>query len=59
MANIIVCCDGTWNTLEERDGGLPCPTNVAKIYNAVADNDAQGNTQKNITILALERKEAF
>ena len=46
MTNIIVCCDGTWNTLDERDGGVPCPTNVVKIYNAVADQDAQGNTQK-------------
>ena len=42
MANIVVCCDGTWNTLDERDGGVPCPTNVVKIYNAIADTDSTG-----------------
>jgi uncharacterized protein (DUF2235 family) len=46
MANIIVCCDGTWNTADERDNGIPCPTNVAKIFNALADVDAQGAEQK-------------
>lgn len=29
--NLIVCSDGTWNTPDQRDGGLPCPTNVYKI----------------------------
>ena len=46
MANIVVCCDGTWNTLDERDGGVPCPTNVVKIYNAIADTDSTGTKQK-------------
>jgi hypothetical protein len=46
MANVIVCCDGTWNTADERDGGVPCPTNVAKISNALADADGQGIPQK-------------
>lgn len=36
---LIVCCDGTWNTADERDRGLPCPTNVAKLYNALAKQD--------------------
>ena len=40
MTQLIVCCDGTWNTLEQTDQGLPAPTNVAKLYNAVA-KDAQ------------------
>jgi uncharacterized protein (DUF2235 family) len=40
MVQLIVCCDGTWNTLEHTDQGLPAPTNVAKLYNAVA-KDAQ------------------
>src|SRR5690242_5885763 len=35
MTQLIVCCDGTWNTLEDTDQGLPAPTNVAKLYNAV------------------------
>jgi uncharacterized protein (DUF2235 family) len=45
MANVIVCCDGTWNTAEDRDGGVPCPTNVVKIHNAIADIDGAGNRQ--------------
>jgi uncharacterized protein (DUF2235 family) len=28
---IIVCCDGTWATPDQTNGGLPCPTNVTKI----------------------------
>lgn len=46
MANIVVCCDGTWNTAEQRDMGLPCPTNVVKIHNALAGADKHGVEQK-------------
>ena len=46
MANIIVCCDGTWNTAGQRDQGLPCPTNVVKIYNALAEADNIAVRQK-------------
>jgi hypothetical protein len=42
---IIICCDGTWNTPDERDGGVPVPTNVVRIYNAVADRDNDGTAQ--------------
>jgi uncharacterized protein (DUF2235 family) len=36
MKNLIVCCDGTWNTDDQTDGnGLPIPTNVARLYNAL------------------------
>ena len=41
MKNIIVCCDGTWNTPTEMDHGLPSPTNVVKLYNALVQDDAQ------------------
>jgi hypothetical protein len=41
MKNIVVCCDGTWNTPEETDHGLPSPTNVVKIRNALVQDDAQ------------------
>lgn len=45
MPNLIVCCDGTWNTDDQTDGnGLPIPTNVAKIYNAL--DRTPGNGQK-------------
>ncbi|MBI4989381.1 MAG: DUF2235 domain-containing protein [Rhodocyclales bacterium] len=35
--NIIVCCDGTWNSPTQTDGGEPAPTNVRKLYAAVDD----------------------
>lgn len=43
--NIIICCDGTWNTPEEADGGKPCPTNVLKLFEAITPHDANGNPQ--------------
>jgi len=43
--NLVVCCDGTWNTIDQREGGVLTPTNVARIYNALADVDAQGQPQ--------------
>ncbi|UWQ74408.1 DUF2235 domain-containing protein [Leisingera sp. M658] len=46
MANLIVCCDGTWNTPDQEDNGLPSPTNVVKIHSAVAKLDANGIEQK-------------
>jgi Uncharacterized alpha/beta hydrolase domain (DUF2235) len=46
MTNIVVCCDGTWDTADQRDQGLPCPTNVFQIYNSTADTDANGDPQK-------------
>lgn len=45
MRHLVVCCDGTWNTPDQREGGVPTPTNVVRFYNAVADADAQGNAQ--------------
>lgn len=39
MRNLMVCCDGTWNTAEQRHGGVPVPTNVVRLYNAVADKN--------------------
>lgn len=41
MKNLVVCCDGTWNTPTEMDHGVPSPTNVVKLYNALLQNDAQ------------------
>lgn len=35
MADIVLCCDGTWNTPEDTENGLPSVTNVCKIYNAI------------------------
>lgn len=44
--NIIVCCNGSWNTPDAMEGGLPGPTNVVKLYNALAAADAGGAEQK-------------
>lgn len=45
MRNLVVCCDGTWNTPDQKEAGVPIPTNVARLYNAVAAQDAAGEAQ--------------
>ncbi len=44
MKQLIVCCDGTWNNPEQEENGVPAPTNVFKLYNALAEA-SQGNKQ--------------
>lgn len=44
MRNLVVCCDGTWNTAEQRHDGVPVPTNVVRLYNSLAV-DADGVEQ--------------
>ncbi len=39
MKRLIVCCDGTWNNAEQEQNGIPAPTNVLKIFNAVSEGD--------------------
>ncbi|MEN3973727.1 DUF2235 domain-containing protein [Emcibacter sp. SYSU 3D8] len=46
MGNLIVCCDGTWNTPGDKEGVVPSPTNVVKLYNALAAADAAGVPQQ-------------
>ena len=46
MTNLVVCCDGTWNTADQEKGGVPIPTNVVRLYNLVAEKDAAGVEQK-------------
>lgn len=46
MANLVICCDGTWNTPDNRDGDLPAPTNVYKFYKSLAKVDGDGIPQK-------------
>ena len=44
--NIIVFCDGTWNSPDqESKNGKPCPTNVAKLFEAITPCDAHGIPQ--------------
>lgn len=45
MKRLIVCCDGTWNTPEQEENNAPCPTNVVKFFNVVANKDAYGTEQ--------------
>jgi uncharacterized protein (DUF2235 family) len=37
---LVLCCDGTWNTAGQR-----CPTNVVRLYDAIAPRDAAGTEQ--------------
>ncbi len=46
MANLIICCDGTWNNPRQEDNGIPAPTNVVKLYHALAKEDGMGESQK-------------
>lgn len=46
MANIVICCDGTWNTPDQLDKGVPAPTNVVRLHNAVAATDVKGIPQE-------------
>lgn len=45
MRHLLVCADGTWNTPDQQEDGVPTPTNVVRFYNAAADADADGNPQ--------------
>ncbi|MCF7805930.1 MAG: DUF2235 domain-containing protein [Candidatus Marinimicrobia bacterium] len=45
MRNLIVCADGTWNTPDQEESGVPIPTNVVRIFNSLADVDDNGNDQ--------------
>ena len=37
--NLVVCCDGTWNTPEQSDRGIAMPSNVVKISQAIDRTD--------------------
>ena len=45
MKRLIVCCDGTWNNPDQEDNGIPAPTNVFKLHNAMLEGDADGVQQ--------------
>jgi len=40
MRNLIICCDGTWNTPDQTSGGVPTPTNVVRFHNALSEATA-------------------
>lgn len=41
MVKLVVCCDGTWNTKDQQDNGVPAPTNVVRIANAIVEDEQQ------------------
>ena len=41
MRNLVVCCDGTWNTPTMTEAGLPSPTNVVKLFNLCCEDAGQ------------------
>ena len=45
MKRIAIFCDGTWNKPDELVKGMPCPTNVAKMADALALNSEDGTFQ--------------
>jgi uncharacterized protein (DUF2235 family) len=45
MANLVVCCDGTWKSIDDRIDGVPLLTNVAKLYNLLREVDEDGAPQ--------------
>ncbi|MBW7895199.1 MAG: DUF2235 domain-containing protein [Opitutaceae bacterium] len=45
MKRLILCNDGTWNTPDQEDNGIPSPTNVVKLYHALAERDTKGVRQ--------------
>lgn len=45
MRNLVVCCDGTWQTAEQEKDGVPTPSNVVRLRNALAAKDVQGQPQ--------------
>ena len=45
MSNLVVCCDGTWNTPEQSEQGVPTPTNVVRLFNSLAEQGTGGEAQ--------------
>jgi uncharacterized protein (DUF2235 family) len=45
MRNLIVCCDGTWNTPDQQHDGVATPTNVYRLYNAIQPVGDDGTDQ--------------
>ena len=45
MKKLIICNDGTWNTADQEENGIPTPTNVVKLYHSLAEKDPEGVDQ--------------
>ena len=45
MKKIVICCDGTWNTPDKTEEGIPRATNVVKLAESVLKKDDKGIEQ--------------
>jgi len=45
MRNLVICCDGTWNTPDQEHDGVATPTNVYRLSNAVESTAPDGTRQ--------------
>lgn len=46
MKRLIVFCDGTWNSADQKSSdNRPCPTNVARLFQSTSSLDDKGNPQ--------------
>ena len=43
---LVLCCDGTWNTADQKRDGQPCPSNVTKVALGLARDDGAGVEQR-------------
>lgn len=46
MKRLVVCCDGTWNTPDQKDRGVLRPSNVVKLARWVLPQAGDGTLQK-------------
>jgi uncharacterized protein (DUF2235 family) len=46
MKRLVICCDGTWNTPDQKDRGVMRPTNVVKLARWVMPQDQDGVVQR-------------
>lgn len=46
MKRIVVCCDGTWSSADRERDGVPAPTSVPRLAEAVAGADSLGVEQR-------------
>lgn len=46
MKSLIVSCDGTWNSVDQKQDDIPAPTNVVRLHNALARRDSAGREQR-------------
>jgi uncharacterized protein (DUF2235 family) len=46
VKRLVICCDGTWNTPDQKDRGVMRPTNVVKLARWVLPQDPAGVAQR-------------